>query len=378
VADPQPLPAGNLVQADFVASLDPDDLVYFCCNVGDADAQVVLLPEDHTGIRRVLIIDAGRKAKIPGVLDELAAAGLIDLADPADLNFPIALVVATHPHQDHMAGMPEILTRYKGFIAEFWDPGYFHTLGAYTNSMHAIAAQPRLVYAQPASGFQRWFGDTTVTVLSPSIQLRNRFDTYGVEINDASISLRIETPASRVREEAGRRTYAPNARSARLVLGADAQTLSWSYVLTDFPYLASSDSAVAKALGAAGGDWDALKADVFKVSHHCSKHGINLELVERIHSALTLISCAATANTYRFPHTVSQELIREALDTTTSSGVAHKPDHEIGIFYTCDTDDNGNDGGTIACVMNTSTTRLWRFGDAVGQAVNFANARRWT
>ena len=30
--------------ADLAAAIQPDDLVYFCANVGDADAQVVLVP----------------------------------------------------------------------------------------------------------------------------------------------------------------------------------------------------------------------------------------------------------------------------------------------------------------------------------------------
>jgi hypothetical protein len=39
-----------------------------------------------------------------------------------------------------------------------------------------------------------------VTVLSPSVQLRNRYDSYGTEINDSSISLRLDFPVSRYLE----------------------------------------------------------------------------------------------------------------------------------------------------------------------------------
>lgn len=243
--------------------------------------------------------------------------------------------------------------------------------------MRAVAAQEQLIYAQPTSGFQRWFGDTGVTVLTPSIHLRNRFDTYGVEINNASISLRFESPASRVREEEGRRTYAPRTKSATLVLGADSQTLSWSYVLTDFPYLAHSGSEVAKALRAAGGDWDALRADVLKVSHHGSKHGVNLELIERVLPKFTLISSSAGGGTYRFPHAVTQEVIREALHPSTTSGAPHPEDWELGIFYTCDTDDNDAPCGTIAAVLNPGRTTLWRFGDRPPDDVDLSQARRW-
>lgn len=142
MAAPSPLPSSRLQADDFVGSVGADDLVYFCCNVGDADAQVVLLPEDHNGARRAVVIDAGRVGKLPAVIDALAAEGLLSFGTgPDDLTFPVALVVATHPHHDHMAGIPEVMNRYLGRIGEFWDPGYFHTLGAYTNTMRAVAAQ---------------------------------------------------------------------------------------------------------------------------------------------------------------------------------------------------------------------------------------------
>jgi hypothetical protein len=379
-----PLPSDRLVGDDFIQSIEADDLVYFCANVGDGDAQLVLLPEDDFNRRRLLFIDAGRTGKLPSIVRELENAGMISFDEGEDdLQFPVALIVATHPHADHMDGVPELLRTYQSRIAEYWDPGYFHTLGPYTNAMRAISAQSELVYAQPTSGFQRWFGDTSVTVLSPSIQLRNRFDTYGVEINDSSISLRLEAPATHVRMEEGRRTYAPENDSAVLVLGADAQTMSWSYVLTEFPFLASSDSAAAKALRAAGGDWDALRADVLKVSHHCSKHGVNLELVERVAPRYTLVSSVAGGGRYNFPHTVSQELIREALNPIASGSGPHPPDWELGLFYTSDKDDRGGVCGTIAAVMHRGRTwksrcSLWRFGDAPEDDVEFASARRWT
>jgi hypothetical protein len=57
------------------------------------------------------------------------------------------------------------------------------------------------------------------------------------------------------------------------------------YLIGDFPYLRGSETPAAKAIEAAQGDVDLLKADVLKISHHGSKHGVNLELVERIDRA---------------------------------------------------------------------------------------------
>lgn len=371
MAAPAPLPAASLTAADFLGSIEPEDLVYFLCNVGDGDAQLVLLP-DFGGAteRRAIVVDAGRTKKIPRLLDDLQ-----HLLAPQD---PIALVVATHPHSDHIRGMKELLKKHGDGIAEFWDPGYYHTSADYLEMMAEIEQRGRIVYAQPTSGLRRWIGNVAVTVLSPSVQLRNRFDTYGTEINDSSISLRIEFPASRVVQRNERRELIPTGKSTALVLGADAQTLSWAFVVTDFPRLHRSHSAAAEAIAAATGA-DLLAGYVLKVSHHASKHGINLELVERIKPSFTLVSSQAGAGSYNFPHSIAQELIREALEPTTSSGAAHKADHELGIFYTSDTDDAGTSLGSIGIVVPLNgPKRMWRFGDSPDHRMDLSAGRRWS
>jgi hypothetical protein len=162
-----------------------------------------------------------------------------------------------------------------------------------------------------------------------------------------------------------------------LILGGDAQTLSWSYADTDFPILAASDSAAAKAIKAATGS-DPLRSQVLKVSHHASKHGVNLELVERIKPALTLVSSVAGGGSYKFPHTVSQELIREAVDPTTTSGKPHPPDWELGIFYTSDTTTAGTRLGSFAVVIGPGQRSTWRLLDTTTGAIDLGNALRWT
>ena len=97
------MPPGRLTAADFVDAVRDNDLVYFCLSVGDADAQVIVLPLGPDGIRRVIVVDAGVTDKVIDLLDTLEQVGLISFANPADAT--IALVVATHPHHDHIAGM---------------------------------------------------------------------------------------------------------------------------------------------------------------------------------------------------------------------------------------------------------------------------------
>jgi len=147
----------------------------------------------------------------------------------------------------------------------------------------------------------------------------------------------------------------------------------------DFPQLAKSTSAAAKALKAATGG-DPLKAEMLKVSHHASKHGVNLELVERISPAVTVVSSVGHGGSYGFPHTVAQELVREALQPIAGSRVqaVRKIDADLRLFYTADTDSAGARLGSIAIVLGGGKRTVWRFGDDVGGAIDFANARRWT
>jgi hypothetical protein len=334
------------------------------------------------------VVDAFVKRKIPALLRGLGAEGFLETGsggsstgngEVALAPGSIALVVGTHPHLDHIGGLAEVLNEFRGVVAEFWDPGYFHTIHAYHDLMREVELQPHLLYAQPTSGFRRWLGDVLVTTLSPGIHLRNRYDTYGVEINDSSISLRFDWPASRVVQAHGeRRVVQP--RTSSIILGADAQTLSWSHVLVDFPYLAESTSTAARAIKAAMGG-DPLRADVLKVSHHGSKHGVNLELVKRIDPSVTLISSVRTGGSHGFPHTVAQELIREALDPVADSGGAHKDDWAIGIFYTGDIEEDPISPrtlGSIALAMGRGQTRLYRFNDEAGDNIDLRAAREWT
>jgi hypothetical protein len=377
------IPASKLVNDNFVASIKPTSMVYFLCNVGDGDAQLLLLPEDpDMGVRQAIIIDAGRLDKIPWLIADLVLKNLLPSAlDPSDdKDYPppdgsIPLVIATHPHGDHIDGMKQLLHYFRHRITEFWDPGYYHPIASYLQMMAEVERNPHLLYAQPTSGYRKWIGDVVLTVMSPAIQLKNRFDTYGTDINDSSISIRVEYPAARVVERDEERKLIDDPTTMSLMLGADSQTLSWSYLLTDFPYLPSSSTAAAKAIKAATGG-DLLRSDIMKVSHHCSKRGVNLELMERIEPRVTLVSSVAGGGQYNFPHEVSQEIIREALEPVAKSGGSHKKDWELGVFYTSDQDDNGTALGSIALVLSASRITMWRFGDNESARLQFGNARR--
>ena len=79
MAAPTAFPAASFADdPTFVAGLGSDQLLYVVCNVGDGDAQVVLLPADPTtGKRRAIVVDAAITKKVPSAFDALKQAGLL-------------------------------------------------------------------------------------------------------------------------------------------------------------------------------------------------------------------------------------------------------------------------------------------------------------
>lgn len=371
--------AGGFVQA---LQDEPDSLVYFLLNEGDGDSQVLLLPADaRTPYRRVMIVDIATTRKVTPLLEALHDHELLpDLDTPA--LFPV--VVATHPHEDHIGGLPNFLSKFagNGQIGDFWEPGYYHPSDAFVETM-ALLEELGIDRTQPTSGMTRWVGSAKVTVLAPGVGLRVRYDSYGVDVNDASIALKVEFPAVRVAEhleemaDERRREYLRLDSPWALILGADAQTMSWGQVEVDWPELhRQHDTALYGELAAARGR-DYLAAQVLKVSHHASKHGINLELVERIKPKVALISSVGGGGRYNFPHALATEAIREALQPSTSGRSERRKDHDLGIHYTGATTKDG-DGpeqplGSIAIVVpptRGSKLTMWRFRDPTGERID--------
>lgn len=360
----------------FVDDIDDEDLVYFLINVGDGDMQVLLLPLREDAARLALVIDVARARKLDALLHSLIDAGLLRYPSQRDRLLP--LVCATHPHHDHIAGMGQFLDAWGNDIGEFWEPAYRHPSASFFEMMNAVE-RGDFAHAQPASGFTRYLGLVRVTVLTPAIGLRNRFDTYGVDLNDASIALKIDFPASRVEQRDGTRLL-HDRRLRKLILGADSLMLSWAQALTDWPQLRPDASVVAKQLQKAQGA-SPLKADLLKVPHHGSKHGVSVELVEQIGARLSLLSCGDGGGRYNFPHEVAVEAIREARQPiATKPNATRAADDELGIHSTGDVASGGQPLGSIAVVIGPKRDKwhVWRFFDDPNTPVNLLRAALYT
>ena len=361
----------------FVESWKPTDLVYLTLNVGDGDTQLLLLPEDRGGRRRAVVVDCIAAEKLFALLEALVEAGALRQVEPL-----IALVVATHPHNDHISGMSRLLRRFgPDHVGEFWEPAYYHPSAAYLEMMTALEDLDHIPHLQPASGTARYMSLVKITVLAPGVALRSRYDSYGVNINNSSIALKVDFPAARTFQRGPDRSYVRLPTMQTLILGADAQTESWGQVMTDFPQLGPTSTAVTKALRRARG-YEPLNASVFKVPHHGSKHGLNLELVETIKPAVSIVSSVREGGKYEFPHELTQLALREALDPVSSRpGSKHRTDPDLNILYTGSRALDGRGRprgalGTIGIVIGAGGSRaIWRLGDEPDERVDLSAAR---
>jgi beta-lactamase superfamily II metal-dependent hydrolase len=380
---PLPIPTERFESADFVAACkrQPDSLVYFLLNVGDGDTQLILLPEDpeeESETRRAIVVDVASRDKVPALIEELAEHGLFPGRPGRD---EVPLVVGTHPHDDHIGGMPQFLAWFGDHIVEYWDSGYYHPTRAYLESMVQLERlKRRVLITQPTSGMIRYLGTLKITAITPGVGLRTRFDTLGVNINDASIALKLEFPAARiVQRDKHNRAYRRPTAPWSLLLGADAQTASWAQASTDFPQLLA-EGELRKVLKEQMGS-DPLRAEIFKVPHHASKHGVNVELVERVAPNLCLVSSVGGAGRYNFPHGLALDSIREGMEPTTS-GQRRTLDHDLTVLYTSDR--RGIRGrqplGSIAVMIpprKGSNLRVWRFEDDPGDPIDLEKALRF-
>ena len=74
------IPVDQLAGGDLIASLDPESWVYFLCNVGDGDSQLVVLPSID-GKRKVIVVDAYTD-KVVRLITELTSRGVLNGQEP--------------------------------------------------------------------------------------------------------------------------------------------------------------------------------------------------------------------------------------------------------------------------------------------------------
>jgi beta-lactamase superfamily II metal-dependent hydrolase len=252
-------------------------------DVGQGDSILVILPNTKT-----LLIDGGEREGSGKVLATIHEHGLNH----------IDIVVATHPHADHIGGLVDVIKNVD--VGEALDSGQVHTTRTFEDFLDAI--DTKQIPLKPVRQGDSINLDPTVNidVLNPPVNLLDGgADSEAAEFNDNSVVLKL--------------TYG------------------------EFSALLTGDMEERNEARLVSENTTALDADVLKAGHHGSRTSSSLSFLNAVMPEVVIISLGA-GNTYGHPH-------QEALDRILAAGVEH-------LFRT-DID------GTITLTVNGSSSEYY-------------------
>ncbi|EOU2035053.1 MBL fold metallo-hydrolase [Clostridium perfringens] len=216
-------------------------------NVGQGDSELIQV----NGIN--MLIDAGTNAGANDLVKDLKNRGIktIDIA------------IATHPHEDHIGGMDEVLENFD--VKSFYAPKVAHTTKTYENMLKAVKNEG-LKIKQIKKGTKIDLGkDTEVQVYSP---VKSQYE----ELNNYSPVMKI------------------------------------SYGQNSFMFTGDAESLVEKEILNENKD---LKADVLKLGHHGSHSSTSEEFLKAVDPSIAIVSCAKD-NKYGHPHKETMSNLKKA------------------------------------------------------------------
>lgn len=206
-------------------------------NVGQGDSELIQV----NGIN--MLIDAGTNMGANNLIKDLKNRGIetIDIA------------IATHPHEDHIGGMDEVLENF--CVKSFYAPKVSHTTKTYENMLKAVKDKG-LKIKQIKEGTNIDLGKgTKIQVYSP---VKSKYE----ELNNYSPVMKV------------------------------------SYGQNSFMFTGDAENLVEKEVLNEGKD---LKADVLKLGHHGSYSSTSEEFLKAVNPSIAIVSCAKD-NKYGHPH----------------------------------------------------------------------------
>ena len=355
-----------------------DRLRIHVINVGHGDSILVEFPDvrsDGVYRPRFGLVDAGgedadvrsKTLDYVGNFLEYRLEGTpsTESNDPDADDYIFEFICLTHPHADHLHGMMDVIEGLGGDDVpekmrprQFWDCGFRYNTTGYLEILEYLSRRPDIQFMRVASGTEFHFGDVEILVLAPSVDMRNRYDTYGVSVNNASIVLRI--------------SYG----NGVAILTGDAHFDTWGKVCEEFPrtrhIIYPEDSNGGADMRSPVRDDIAflnqenqLNCQLLKVSHHGSKRGTSYEYVEKLSPSHFAISCDRP-ETYRgnwrhkFPHALNRLILAEEAgefeaDSTDIPSVENL-DERVGTTAAM--------GTLVYRVGRGRTVRRWPLGDS--------------
>jgi competence protein ComEC len=249
-------------------------LVVRFLDVGQGDSELISLPNGET-----ILIDSGDRS-----------APTVELLKKYGVK-EITLIIATHPHADHIGEMRDVMRAFK--VREVWDSGFNHATKTYGDMLQEIKDKG-IKFATPKRGDMRTFGGLLLEILNPADQPPDD------NPNNASLVARLTY---------GEKTF---------LFTGDAEDYENS----------AKPSAWEQMLGSEKGK---LHVDLLKAAHHGSSNGTTREVIDAVRPSVVTISCA-TGNDYHHPHPKVMRMLEQERDRIR----LYRTDLEGTITAVCD------------------------------------------
>ncbi|MBO3327726.1 ComEC/Rec2 family competence protein [Clostridium perfringens] len=216
-------------------------------DVGQGDAAYIKVN------RNDILIDAGPRSNSKELLEQLKAKNIDDFE----------LVIATHPHEDHIGGMVDVFKEYE--VKSFYSPKITHTTKTYENLVKAVKDE--------------------------GLKTKELKGGMVIDLGEGA-KFEVFTPQKSEYEELN--DYSP---IMKLSFG------DTSYLFTGDAEKLAEEEALAKYK-------TSLDSDVIKFGHHGSSSSSSNAFIEAVSPKYGIISCAKD-NKYGHPHRETLDIIKK-------------------------------------------------------------------
>lgn len=222
-------------------------LIISYMDVGQGDAAYIKVNGND------ILIDAGPRSNSKELLEQLKAKNIDDFE----------LVIATHPHEDHIGGMVDVFKEYE--VKAFYSPKITHTTKTYENLVKAVKDE--------------------------GLKTKELKGGMVIDLGEGA-KFEVFTPQKSEYEELN--DYSP---IMKLSFG------DTSYLFTGDAEKLAEEEALAKYK-------TSLDSDVIKFGHHGSSSSSSNAFIEAVSPKYGIISCAKD-NKYGHPHRETLDIIKK-------------------------------------------------------------------
>ncbi|HAT4242617.1 ComEC/Rec2 family competence protein [Clostridium perfringens] len=223
------------------------ELMISYMDVGQGDAAYIKVNGND------ILIDAGPRSNSKELLEQLKAKNIDDFE----------LVIATHPHEDHIGGMVDVFKEYE--VKSFYSPKITHTTKTYENLVKAVKDE--------------------------GLKTKELKGGMVIDLGEGA-KFEVFTPQKSEYEELN--DYSP---IMKLSFG------DTSYLFTGDAEKLAEEEALAKYK-------TSLDSDVIKFGHHGSSSSSSNAFIEAVSPKYGIISCAKD-NKYGHPHRETLDIIKK-------------------------------------------------------------------